>query len=108
MTGKHDHAVAAPKQLGMDAREEFRERAYRVLDGMEEGKGSLVVDLSETYFVDTAGLGVLADVQRRASQQRHAVRLRGLNEDIRFTLVLSRMQDLFVIEPNGNGQTNTP
>lgn len=106
MTAEHDKTVAAPEQLGLEARDRFREHVYQVLDGMEEGQGNLVVDLSKTYFVDTAGLGVLADVQRRAAQRRHAVRLRGVNEDIRFTLVLSRMEDLFVIEANGNGHQN--
>jgi anti-anti-sigma factor len=106
MTAEQDKTVAAPEQLGVDERESFRDRAFQTLDAMQEGEGSLVVDLSETYFVDTAGLGVLADVQRRAAQRKHAVRLKGVNEDIRFTLVLSRMEDLFVIESNGNGRQN--
>lgn len=103
MTGEQDRTVDAPEQLGVDARDTFRDRALQALEAMEEGEGALVVDLTKTYFVDTAGLGALADVQRRAAQRRHAVRLRGVNDDIRFTLVLSRMEDLFVIESSGNG-----
>jgi anti-anti-sigma factor len=65
---------------------------------MPEGTGRLVIDLSHTRHIDSAGLGALMLIQRRAAERRQAVVLRNANEEIRFLLVLTKLYDLFHVE----------
>jgi anti-anti-sigma factor len=69
-----------------------------LLDQLPEGAGRLVIDLSATRAVDSAGLGTLMLIQRRAAERRVAVALRGANEELRFLLVLTKLDDLFELE----------
>jgi ABC-type transporter Mla MlaB component len=48
--------------------------------------------------VDSAGLGALMLIQRRAAEKRQTVCLRGANEELRFLLVLTKLDDLFELE----------
>lgn len=96
-----DKVLAAPAELTLDSRTAFRQAAGELLDGLPEGSGRLVVDLAATRHVDSAGLGALMLVQRRAAERRLRVCLRGTSEELRFLLVLTKLDDLFEIE----GQT---
>ncbi len=59
----------------------------------------LVVDLAGTKKVDGAGLSALILVRERASELRRTVCLRGASEELRFMLVLTRLEDRFEFEP---------
>jgi len=93
-----ERVVVAPEELGLDTRIEFRREALSHVDHMRAGAGRLVIDLSATHSVDSTGLGALIMVQRRATQRRVHVTLRGVNEDLRFLLVLTKLEDLFELE----------
>jgi anti-anti-sigma regulatory factor len=56
------------------------------------------VDLSGTDRVDSAGLGALMLVQRRAAERRQLITLRNASEEVRFLLVLTKLLDLFQVE----------
>lgn len=90
--------LAAPETLGLDTRVEFRKAAIELLESLPEGNGSLLVDLTRTRTVDSAGLGALMLVQRRAAERRQSVVLRNANEELRFLLAVTRLDDLFRIE----------
>ena len=92
--------VQAPASLGIETRAFFRRQAQEALERMYAagGAGELVIDLSGTRSVDSAGLGVLVLIQRRAAEARKTVRLRGASEELRFLLVMTRLDDRFVIE----------
>ena len=45
-----------------------------------------------------AGLGALMLIQRRAAERRQVVVLRNASEEIRFLLVLTKLDDLFQLE----------
>jgi anti-anti-sigma factor len=96
------HAMAreliAPDRLGLETRVEFRAAAVQVLDALPEGTGELVIDLTATRHVDSAGLGVLMLIQRRAAERRQAVVLRNPSDELRFLLVLTKLADLFHLE----------
>lgn len=98
--GMTEIMVQAPTSLGIETRANFRRQAQEALERLRaaEGAGELVIDLSGTRSVDSAGLGVLVLVQRRAAEARTAVRLRGASEELRFLLVMTRLDDRFVIE----------
>jgi anti-sigma B factor antagonist len=65
---------------------------------MPEGVGRLVIDLARTRHVDSAGLGALMLIQRRAAERRQVVALRNASEEIRFLLLLTKLDDLFQLE----------
>ncbi len=95
--------VVAPEELGLETRSDFRRAAMKALADMREGNGRLIVDLSTTRTVDSAGLSSLILVQRRAASRRQVVRLRGVSEELRFLLVLTKLEDLFEVEgPSGS------
>lgn len=58
----------------------------------------LIVDLSETRRIDSTGLGVLVAVQARAAERKMQICLRGASEEVRLLLLLTRLEDRFVIE----------
>ncbi len=91
--------LVAPEHLGLQSRTEFRQQAVTLLDRLPEGVGRLTVDLSATRQVDSAGLGALMLIQRKAAERRQGIVLRNANEELRFLLVLTRLDDLFELDP---------
>jgi len=90
--------LTAPPALGLDTRAEFRRAAVALLDQLPDGEGQLVVDLAKTVAVDSAGLGALMLIQRRAAERRQTVVLKAANDEIRFLLVLTKLDDLFLYD----------
>ena len=90
--------VAAPEHLGLETRTDFRQQAVGMLDQLPERSGRLVIDLRGTRTVDSAGLGALMLIQRKASERRQVVVLRRPNDELRFLLVLTKLDDLFEVE----------
>jgi anti-anti-sigma regulatory factor len=90
----------APQALDRDSRTAFRRSAIAAVEARMPvaSGGRLVVDLSRTTRVDSAGLGALIMLQQRASELRHTVCLRGASEELRFVLVLTRLDDRFEFE----------
>jgi len=95
----NDRQLHAPESLGLDTRASFRQAAVSALEEMPEGESRLVIDLSGTRHVDSAGLGALMLVQRRAGERRQRVALRSASEELRFLLMLTKLEDLFELEP---------
>jgi anti-anti-sigma regulatory factor len=93
-----ERGLSAPDTLGLESRVEIRKAAIKLLEGMPEGTGRLVIDLGRTRQVDSAGLGALMLIQRRAAERRQTVVLRNPSEEIRFLLVLTKLYDLFEFE----------
>lgn len=90
--------LMAPETLGLETRVEFRRAGIELLESLPEGNGMLLVDLTATRNVDSAGLGALMLVQRRAAERRQSVVLRNANEELRFLLTLTKLDDLFRLE----------
>jgi anti-anti-sigma factor len=93
-----ERGLSAPDTLGLETRVQIRKAAIQLLEEMPEGTGRLVIDLGHTRYVDSAGLGALMLIQRRAAERRQAVVLRNPNEEIRFLLVLTKLSDLFQVD----------
>ena len=93
-----ERSILAPETLGLEIRVEIRKTAIKLLEEMPEGVGRLVIDLGRTRHVDSAGLGALMLIQRRAGERRQAVVLRNVSDEIRFLLVLTKLDDLFQLE----------
>src|SRR5437867_11333127 len=54
-----EKTIAAPERLDLESRTAFRRPAGEVLDLLAEGNGRLVIDLSATRPVASAGRGAL-------------------------------------------------
>lgn len=93
-----EKVLAAPEVLSLESRITFRRAAVELLEQLAHGSGRLVLDLSGTRQVDSAGLGALMLIQRKAAERRQTVCLRGANEELRFLLVLTKLDDLFELE----------
>jgi ABC-type transporter Mla MlaB component len=94
-------SITAPRELGLDTRVAFREAAILVLDGLPDA-AALAVDLSGTVRVDSAGLSALMLIQRHAAQRSQRVVLQNPSDELRFLLALTRMSELFDLEPRGS------
>ena len=97
ITETNARIVQAPEILGLEARGAFRDGAVELL-GQLPDKSVLVIDFSGTRRIDSAGLGALMLVQRKAVEREQRVVLRHLRDEFRFLLVLTKLDDLFEIE----------
>ena len=93
-----ERELQAPPKLGLESRSEFRHAAITVLEQLPEGDSRLAIDLSPTRQVDSAGLGALMLIQRRAAERRQGIVLRHASDEIRFLLALTKLSDLFEFE----------
>lgn len=97
-TETNARVVVAPEVLGLDTRGSFRESAVELLGQLPDATGVLLIDFAGTRRIDSAGLGALMLVQRRAAERQQRVVLRHLRDEFRFLLVLTKLDDLFEIE----------
>jgi anti-anti-sigma regulatory factor len=93
-----ERQIAAPEVLGLDSRAAFRDEAVAALEQLPESLGVLVIDFQCTRRIDSAGLGALMLVQRRAADRGQRVVLRNLRDEFRFLLALTKLDELFGIE----------
>jgi anti-anti-sigma regulatory factor len=93
--------ITAPEVLGLETRGGFRDEAVELLGHLPDNEGSLVIDFATTRRIDSAGLGALMLVQRKAVERHQRVVLRNLRDEFRFLLVLTKLDDLFEIEAKG-------
>jgi anti-anti-sigma factor len=87
----------APESLGLDTRASFREAATERLESLPDG-GRLVIDFAATHHVDSAGLGALMLIQRRAAERKQVVVLQHVGDEIRYLLNVTRLSELFELE----------
>ena len=96
-----DVSVQAPPFLGAETRAAFYEEALDRLASLgsePEVAGRLVIDLSRTTGIDSMGLSTLVLLQLRAAERRQTICLRGASEQVRFLLLMTRLEDRFDIE----------
>ena len=91
-----DGTVVTPRgRLTMVSAKSFRET---VTAEITRGAGDIVVvDLSQTEFVDSSGLGALVSISKRIREAGGELRLSGLNEDLRSLFELTKLDTLFAI-----------
>ena len=90
--------LSAPEHLGLESRTIFRQHAVGLLDHLPELTRRLFIVLRGPPTVDSAGLGALMLIQRKASERRQVVVLKRPNDELRFLLVLTKLDDLFEVE----------
>lgn len=84
--------VAVLGQLVVGNRQEFKQA---VLDEVERGARRILIDFSETGYVDSSGLGALVSLNKRLREAGGELRLAALNDDMRTLFELTRLDTLF-------------
>lgn len=92
--------LTAPVSLDAHTRVAFRDSALDLMSQLGDAPGSrLVIDLTSTKRLDSAALGMLVMLQLRAAERRLAICLRNVSEEVRFLLLMTRLEERFEIEP---------
>jgi anti-sigma B factor antagonist len=86
--------ISEVKELGAADAAAFRDRARAALGGDQR---NIEVDLSQTTFIDSAGLGTLIALHKTACGRRGAVRLLHPQPQVLQMLELTRMHRIFEI-----------
>jgi len=81
-------------QLIVGNRQELKQK---VLEELEDGAKKVVVDFTNTGYIDSSGLGVLVSLSKKIREQGGELRLAGLNEDLRTLFELTKLDTLFEI-----------
>ena len=68
-----------------------------VLERLDVGDRKFVVDFEESSYIDSSGLGALVSLSRKIRELGGALRLAGLNEDLRTLFELTKLDTLFQI-----------
>lgn len=91
--------IAVPPTLTVVEAVEF-ERQVKDCCQQQPPPPFIVIDLSDTIFMDSSGLGSLI-ISYRACKQRHiTLVLRGVREQVRMILTMTDLESLFTFEPS--------
>ena len=66
---------------------------------IENGQISFIVDFSSVDYIDSAGLGAMVTVQKRAVVRGGRVVIKGLHGLVKELFVLTRVEKIFIVEP---------
>jgi anti-sigma B factor antagonist len=86
--------ITGIKELGAANSQSFRDQ---VRAAFLDGQKNIEIDLSQTMFVDSCGLGALISLHKSASSRNGGVRLFNPTPPVRQILELTRMHRIFEI-----------
>ena len=86
--------VKVEGQLIVGNRQELKELVFAALD---QGERRILIDFSQTGYIDSSGLGALVSISKRVREAGGELRLSGLNEDLRSLFELTKLDTLFAI-----------
>jgi anti-sigma B factor antagonist len=86
--------ISDVKELGAASSNVFRDQARSAL---KDGQKNIEIDLSQTAFIDSCGLGALIALHKTVCGRKGLVRLLNPTPPVRQILELTRMHRLFEI-----------
>jgi anti-sigma B factor antagonist len=86
--------VTVEGQLVVGNRQELKDL---VADALDKGERRILIDFSQTGYIDSSGLGALVSISKRVREAGGELRLSGLNEDLRSLFELTKLDTLFAI-----------
>lgn len=86
--------IGVDGQLIVGNRHELKQK---VLEALEEGERKLLVDFSNTGYIDSSGLGALVSLSKKIRESGGELKLAGLNEDLMSLFELTKLDTLFTI-----------
>ncbi|HYM58578.1 MAG TPA: STAS domain-containing protein [Solirubrobacteraceae bacterium] len=91
------HVVAVTGEIDLFTAPEFKQSMSKPID---EGVGRLIVDLSETTFIDSSSLGVLIGAHRRLKQRDGNLVVVCDNDAIVKTFKITGLDSVFTLFPS--------
>ena len=88
------HVVAVSGEIDLFTAPEFKQRISAPIDA---GRANVVVDLSETSFIDSSSLGVLIGAHRRLKLRGGALLVVSDNEAITKTFKITGLDGVFTL-----------
>jgi anti-sigma B factor antagonist len=86
--------IGVDGQLIVGNRHELKQKVIEALDG---GERKVLVDFTNTGYIDSSGLGALVSLSKKMRDAGGELRLAGLNEDLRTLFELTKLDTLFSI-----------
>jgi anti-sigma B factor antagonist len=86
--------IGVDGQLIVSNRHELKER---VAEAVDFGSRKILVDFTDTGYIDSSGLGALVSLAKKLRESGGELRLAGLNEDLRTLFELTKLDTLFNI-----------
>src|SRR5262245_3403542 len=86
--------VSEMTELGASNANDLRDR---VRSALGNGRNKVDIDLAETSYIDSCGIGALISIQKRVASLDGAVRLLRPQPPVRQILQLTRMHHIFEI-----------
>jgi anti-sigma B factor antagonist len=81
-------------QLIVGNRHELKQK---VMDALDVGERKIVIEFTNTGYIDSSGLGALVSLSKKIRDQGGELKLAGLNEDLRTLFELTKLDTLFTI-----------
>jgi anti-sigma B factor antagonist len=88
--------IGVEGQLIAGNRQQLRDAVAAEID---RGARKFVIDLVDTGYIDSAGLGALVSLSKRIREADGSLRLTNLNEDLRTLFELTKLDTLFNLGP---------
>lgn len=86
--------ISVDGQLIVGNRHELKQK---VMDALDVGERKIVIDFTNTGYIDSSGLGALVSLSKKVRDQGGELKLAGLNEDLRTLFELTKLDTLFTI-----------
>lgn len=86
--------VGVDGQLIVGNRHDLKQK---VLDAIAVGDRKVLIDFTDTGYIDSSGLGVLVSLSKKLREADGELRLAGLNDDLRTLFELTKLDTLFKI-----------
>jgi anti-anti-sigma factor len=92
------YVVEVPPTLTVVEAVEFEQKVKQCCQ-LQPPLTTIFIDLSQTNFIDSSGLGALVICYRTCQQRGISMVLRGVQEQVRMVLALTDLDQLFTFEP---------
>ena len=90
------HVVAVRGEIDLFTAPELKQK---LTDAIEGGKSRIVVDLTETSFLDSTALGVLIGAVKRLRSREGALVIVNVDQNIAKTFEITGLDQIFTILP---------
>src|SRR3954452_12217355 len=91
------HVVAVRGEIDLFTAPELKQKLTHAIEG---GKTRIVVDLTDTTFLDSTALGVLIVAVKRLRSRDGALAIVNVDEDIAKTFEITGLDQIFTILPS--------
>jgi len=69
-----------------------------VLDALDQGNRTVLIDFTDTGYIDSSGLGVLISLSKKIRERGAELRLTNLNGDLRTLFERTKLDALFQLD----------